>query len=136
MDAGSILFVEISVRDLTRAADFHAGLFGWSFAHDDTDGWFFTTGAGGLMGRIAVGRLAVRDGVRIRVVAEDVTASTSRAIELGGDTGEASGFDSSDVSERAVLINPDGTRLRVFHGRIRSRRHGRKNPGQHDTESQ
>ena len=132
MDAGSIVFVEIPVRDLTRAADFYAGLFGWSFEHDDADEWLFTTGAGGPMGRITIGRTAGRDGVRLTVAVNDVAASTRRTIELGGGTAEAGSSGSSDVGEWTVLIDPDGNRFGIFHGRMRGRHHDRKRSGTHD----
>src|SRR5882672_9403425 len=81
MHAGSIMFVEIPVRDLGRAADFYAGLFGWSFEHeDDADGWFFTSGGRGPMGRITIGRPAGHDGVRVTVAVNDIAATTRRAI--------------------------------------------------------
>lgn len=125
MDAGSIVLVEIPVRDLTRAADFYAGLFGWSFEHDDSDGWFFTTGSDGPMGRITVGRPSGRDGVRVTVAVRDVAASTRRAIALGGGTADASNSGSSDIGEWRVLIDPDGNRFGIFRGTLRGRRHGR-----------
>jgi predicted enzyme related to lactoylglutathione lyase len=132
MDAGSIVFVEIPVRDLTRAADFYAGLFGWSFEHDDADEWLFTTGAGGPMGRITIGRTAGRDGMRLTVAVADVADSTRRAIALGGGTAEAGSSGSSDVGEWTVLIDPDGNRFGIFHGRMRGRHHDRKRSGTHD----
>jgi predicted enzyme related to lactoylglutathione lyase len=125
MDSGSIVLVEIPVRDLTRAADFYAGLFGWSFEPDDADGWFFTTGSGGPMGRITVGRPAGGDGVRVTVAVSDVAASAHRAIALGGGTTEASNSGSSDIGEWTVLIDPDGNRFGIFCGKLRGRRHGR-----------
>jgi hypothetical protein len=135
MDAGSILFVEIPVRDLKRAADFYAGLFGWSFEPDDTDCWFFTTGSGGPMGRITVERPAGRDGIRLTVAVPDVAASTRRAIELGGGTAPGSSSTDSDVGEWMLLIDPDGNRFGVFRGKLRGRRHGRRPFDLHDAGS-
>jgi predicted enzyme related to lactoylglutathione lyase len=133
MDAGAIVLVEIPVRDLTRAADFYAGLFGWSFEHDEAaDGWFFTTGTGGPMGRITIGRPAGRDGVRVTVAVVDVAASTRRAVDLGGGTAEAGSSGSSDLGEWTVLIDPDGNRFGIFHRRLRDHYHGRKRSGLHD----
>jgi uncharacterized protein len=132
MDAGSILFVEIPVRDLKRAADFYAGLFGWSFEPNDTDGWFFTTGSGGPMGRITAGRPSGRDGIRLTVAVADVAASTRRAIELGGGTAPDSNSTTSDVGDWTLLIDPDGNRFGVFRGKLRGRRHGRRPFGLHD----
>jgi predicted enzyme related to lactoylglutathione lyase len=133
MHAGSIMFVEIPVRDLGRAADFYAGLFGWSFEHeDDADGWFFTSGGRGPMGRITIGRPAGHDGVRVTVAVDDVAATTRRAIELGGGTAEADKTGRSDIGEWSVLIDPDGNRFGIFHGRIRGRSPGPRRFGAHN----
>jgi len=71
--------------------------------------------------------------VRVTVAVDDVTASTRRAIELGGGTAEAASSGSSDVGEWTALIDPDGNRFDIFHGRMRSRPHGRKRSGMHDS---
>jgi predicted enzyme related to lactoylglutathione lyase len=133
MDTGSIVLVEIPVRDLTRSADFYAGLFGWSFEPADAGGWFFTTGSGGPMGCITVGRPSGRDGVRVTVAVRDVAASTRRAIALGGGTTDARYSGSSDVGEWTVLIDPDGNRFGIFHGKLRGHRPGRRHFGVRDT---
>ena len=85
MRSGAIIFVEIPVRDLARAADFYAGLFGWSFEDDENvEGWHFTPGSGGPMGRIVTSRPAGVGGVRFTVAVADIAGTTSRAIALGG----------------------------------------------------
>jgi predicted enzyme related to lactoylglutathione lyase len=123
---GSITFVEIPVRDLNHAADFYAGVFGWSFEHDDVaTSWFFTTPGGGPMGAITTDRPAARDGLRIAVAVDDVSAATRRAIALGGGTAETDRSLSSDVGEFRLLIDPDGNRFVVFHGTL-----GRRDTGQ------
>jgi hypothetical protein len=85
------------------------------------------------MGRIIIGTPAGRDGVRVSVAVDDVTASTRRAIELGGGTAEAASSGSSDVGEWTALIDPDGDRFGILHGRMRSRPHGGKRSGLHDS---
>jgi uncharacterized protein len=133
---GSILLAEIPVRDSARATDFYAGLFGWSFEHGEADGWLFTTGTGELMGRITIDRPAGRDGVQVTVAVDDVAASTRRVIELGGGNAESGRWGGSDVGKWTVLIDPNGNRLSIFHGRIGGRRHGDRHPGVLDAESQ
>ncbi len=122
MRAGSIVFVEIPVRDLTRAANFYASLFGWSFEHDETDRWFFTTGGSGPMGRITVGRPIGGDGIRVTVAVDDIAAVARRAIALGGGTTDADNTGRSDIGEWTVLVDPDGNRFGIFHGTTGDRR--------------
>jgi predicted enzyme related to lactoylglutathione lyase len=113
---GSITFVEIPVRDLNRAADFYAGMFGWSFEHDDAaTAWMFTTPGGGPMGAITTDRPAARDGARIVVAVDDVSAAAGRAITLGGGTAETDQSLSRDVGEFKLLVDPDGNRFVVIH---------------------
>jgi predicted enzyme related to lactoylglutathione lyase len=66
------------------------------------------------------------------VAVDDLAASTRRAIELGGGTADAGSSGRSDVGEWTVLIDPDGNRFGIFHGRMRGRHHGRKRSGMHD----
>ena len=132
MHAGSIIFVEIPVRDLARAADFYAGLFGWSFENDDNvERWYFTSGGRGPMGAITTSRPAGRDGVRLSIAVADVTATVSRAIKLGGGTGDSSSAGVSDIGRHALLIDPDGNRFRIFQGKLGGRHKGRGTPDVH-----
>jgi predicted enzyme related to lactoylglutathione lyase len=127
MKTGSITFVEIPVRDLNHAADFYAGVFGWSFEHDDpATSWFFTTPGAGPMGAITIERPAARDGLRIVVAVDDVAAAVRRAIAHGGGTADIKPSVSSDIGEFKLLIDPDGNRLFIFHGTLG--RHGTREP--------
>lgn len=135
MSTGSIAFVEIPVRQLQRAADFYAGVFGWSFEQDDAaNAWFFTTPGRGPMGSITTARSPARDGIRIVVAVDDVRAATQRAIALGGGTGdlEAAGSVSPDVGEFRLLIDPDGNRFVVYRGTLGRRRAPQPNSGVQD----
>jgi hypothetical protein len=121
---GGFIFVEIPVRSLQRAADFYAALFGWSFEVDDeAESWNFTPGRGGPMGRITMRRAAHGQGVLVFVAVDDVNATISRAIELGGGTSEPT--TRIDVGEYAVFTDPDGTRIGLFHSHLA----GRRQPG-------
>lgn len=93
MHSGSIVFVEISVRRLARAADFYAGLFGWTFEVDE-------------QAERGQGTLAY-------VAVDDISTTVKRAIELGGGTAGQGQVD-PDVGDHAVLIDPDGMRRGVF----------------------
>jgi uncharacterized protein len=116
MRTGSITFIQIPVRDLTRAADFYAGVFGWSFEHDEqATSWFFTTPGAGPMGAITTDRPPARDGVRIVVVVDDISVAVRRAIAHGGGTTDAETSASADIGESKLLIDPDGNRLFIFH---------------------
>ena len=127
------MFVEIPVRDLSRAADFYAGVFGWSFEQDDmATSWLFTTPGGGPMGAITTDRPAARDGVRIVVAVDDVSAATRRAIAFGGGTAETDRSISPDVGEFKVLNDLDGNRLVVFHGTLGRRDTQQRKSGAQD----
>jgi predicted enzyme related to lactoylglutathione lyase len=116
---GSITFIQIPVRDLSRAADFYAGVFGWSFEHDEqATSWFFTTPGVGPMGAITTDRPAARDGLRIVVAVDDVSATVRRAIAHGGGTADTETSVSPDVGEGKLLIDPDGNRMFIFHGTL------------------
>jgi predicted enzyme related to lactoylglutathione lyase len=131
---GAITFIEIPVRDLNRAADFYAGVFGWSFEHDDkATSWFFTTPGTGPMGAITTNRPPARDGLRIVVAVDDVSAAARRAIAHGGGTTDIEPSVSTDIGEFKLLIDPDGNRLFIFHGTLG--RHGTPQPksGAQDT---
>jgi len=117
---GSIMFVEIPVRDLSRAADFYAALFGWSFlpAHEP-DRWFFIPGKG-AMGAITTSRPSGVTGTHLAVAVEDVAATTDRVIELGG--GVTAVEETDAMGYGAELIDPDGNHFWVFERRINRRR--------------
>ena len=116
MRIGSITFIQIPVRDLTRAADFYAGVFGWSFEHDEpSSSWNFTTPGGGPMGAITTVRPPARDGLRIVVAVDDIAAAVDRAIAHGGGATDSETAASPDIGEGKLLIDPDGNRLFIFH---------------------
>jgi predicted enzyme related to lactoylglutathione lyase len=113
---GSITFIEIPVRDLARAANFYAGVFGWSFEHDEqASSWNFTTPGVGPMGAITTDRSPARDGVRFVVAVDDISVAVRRAIEHGGGTTDSETSASADIGEGKLLIDPDGNRLLIFH---------------------
>ncbi|HEY3002654.1 MAG TPA: VOC family protein [Kribbellaceae bacterium] len=129
MHPGSIVFVEIPVRRLARAADFYAGLFGWTFEVDEqADSWYFTSGGAGPMGRITTHRPAGGQGTLVYVAVDDISTTVKRAIELGGGTAGQGQVD-PDVGDYAVLIDPDGTRIGVFHSVLRGHRSRPDFPG-------
>ena len=133
MRSGAIIFVEIPVRDLARAADFYAGLFGWSFEDDENvEGWHFTPGSGGPMGRILTSPLAGVGGIRFTVAVADIAGTTSRAIALGGGTAAGQTSWASDVGDFAMLIDPDGNRFGIFHGKLRGHSRGQPRSGVED----
>jgi predicted enzyme related to lactoylglutathione lyase len=123
MRSGSIVFVEIPVRRLARAADFYAGLFGWTFEVDEqAESWYFTSGGAGPMGCITTRRPAGGVGTLVFVAIDDIGTTVKRAIELGGGTGEQTTRVHPEVGDYAVLIDPDGTRIGVFHSFLRGHR--------------
>lgn len=129
---GSIIFVEIPVRDLSRAADFYAGLFGWSFlpAHEP-DRWFFTPGKG-AMGAITTSRPSGVVGTHLAVAVEDVGLTTDLAISLGG--GVKVVEESPSMGYGGELIDPDGNHFWVFERRVTRRDVADHPPVWHDSE--
>ena len=113
MRQGTIVFIEIPVRDLAKAADFYAGIFGWSFYDEhEPDRWLFTPGGRGAMGAITTKRPAGGGGVVISVSVDDVAETVKRAIALGGGpTGDTRDL---DVGRRTEIIDPDGNHFFVF----------------------
>lgn len=125
---GSIVSIEIPVRDLKRAADFYAGLFGWSF-EVDTDNdfrWLFAPYGTAITGAITNARPVGSGGARIVVAVEDVQATARRAIELGGGPGEAW---NSDIGRFMELVDPDGNHLWVLEGTVGRMTRGPQGPG-------
>jgi predicted enzyme related to lactoylglutathione lyase len=113
MRQGTIVFVEIPVRDLARAADFYAGLFGWSFFDEhEPNRWLFTPGGRGAMGAITTARPAGTGGVVISVSVDDVSATVDRAIALGG--GPTGDVREGAAGRRTEIVDPDGNHFHVF----------------------
>ena len=113
MQHGSIIFVEIPVRDLGRAADFYAGLFGWSFLDEhEPDRWLFVPGGEGAMGAITTSRPSGVGGLHMAIAVDDVPATWQRAIELGG--GVRTVTDEGALGHGAELIDRDGNHFWIF----------------------
>lgn len=115
MRHGSIIFVEIPVRDLGRAANFYAGLFGWMFDDRETDRWLFTPGGRGPMGAITTRRPAGPAGLHMAVSVDDVAEAARRAIALGGGPGDTS---RTEVGTRREIVDPDGNHFYVFESSL------------------
>jgi predicted enzyme related to lactoylglutathione lyase len=114
---GSIIFVEIPVRDLARSADFYAGLFGWSFLPaKEPERWLFTPGGKGAMGAITTSRPAGVIGSHLAIAVDDVAECTDRAIASGG--GVTAIEDRGALGYGAELIDPDGNHFWVFESRL------------------
>ncbi len=117
MRHGTIVFVEIPVRDLKRGADFYAGLFGWSFLDEhEPDRWLFTPAGRGAMGAITTARAAGTGGIVISVSVDDVSETVTKAIQLGG--GPTGDVRDLDVGRRTEIIDPDGNHFIVFSSAI------------------
>ena len=124
MQHGSIVFVEIPVRDLSRAADFYAGLLGWSFLPDHgPDRWMFVPGGKGAMGAITTARSA-GGGTHFAVAVDDVPMITELAIRLGGGV---TTMEERSIGYGAELIDPDGNHFWVLE-RHQSRRSVAEHP--------
>ncbi|HSV40666.1 MAG TPA: VOC family protein [Nocardioidaceae bacterium] len=131
MQHGSIIFVEIPVRDLARAADFYAGLLGWSFLPDrEPDRWMFVPGGRGAMGAITTTRPSGVAGTHLAIAVEDVPATTELAIQLGGGV---TAIEQRSLGYSAELIDPDGNHFWVFERKVSRREVASHPPVWHDT---
>jgi predicted enzyme related to lactoylglutathione lyase len=128
MREGTIVWVEIPVRDLERAADFYAGLFGWSFEPDEEHHrWIFAPPGRGAMGAITTARPVIRGGVKIGVAVESVRFSSNVAIELGGaPTSEVA----DAVGKAADVVDPDGNHLWLYQADFSSPVLGEDSPAE------
>jgi predicted enzyme related to lactoylglutathione lyase len=117
MRHGTIVFVELPVRDLARAADFYAGLFGWSFEEDPSNPrrWVFAPPGTGAMGAISTERPAGPGGAKIAVAVQDAQATAQRAIDLGGGPGESV---TTDIATYVDIVDPDGNHVWAFQGSL------------------
>ena len=122
MRPGTIVFVELPVRDLARSADFYAGLFGWSFEEDPANPrrWVFTPAELGAMGAITTERPAGPGGAKIAIAVESVQATATRAIGLGGGPGETV---TTDLATYMDIVDPDGNHLWAYQGLLTRRAH-------------
>jgi predicted enzyme related to lactoylglutathione lyase len=84
------------------------------------------------MGRIVTSRLAGVGGIRFTVAVADIAGTTSRAIALGGGTAAGQTSWASDVGDFALLIDPDGNRFGIFHGKLRGHSRGQPRSGVED----
>jgi len=127
MRPGTIVFVEIPVRDLERAANFYASLFGWTFAEDPTNPrrWLFTPGKG-AMGRITTERPVGSGGAKFAIAVDDLSTAMRRAIELGGGPIETV---TGEVGTGLEIVDPDGNHLWAFKGTLTRRRSGATTTG-------
>jgi predicted enzyme related to lactoylglutathione lyase len=114
---GSIVFVELPVRDLARAADFYTALFGWQFEPDDTNRhrWLFTPAGMGAMGAITTERAPGPGGARLAVSVHNFRHTVDRVIQLGGG---AQGVVTSDLGTHVEIIDPDGNHLWAFESKL------------------
>jgi predicted enzyme related to lactoylglutathione lyase len=113
MRHGTIVWVEIPVRDLRHAADFYAGLFGWSFEPDeDNRRWIFAPPGRGAMGSITTSLPTGSGGVRIIVEVDNAQSAAHRAISLGG--GATSESRTTAVGKSVDVVDPDGNHLWLY----------------------
>ncbi len=131
MQHGSIIFVEIPVRDLARSADFYAGLFGWSFlpAHEQ-DRWLLTPCGRGAMGAITTSRASGVTGTHLAIAVHDVQGTANLAIALGG--GVTTIEEQASMGYGAELIDPDGNHFWIFERRVSLRNVASHPPVWHD----
>ena len=121
MRPGTIIFVEIPVRDLQRSANFYASLFGWTFEEDPVNPqrWLFTPAGSGAMGRITTERPVGTGGTRLTIAVDNVPATAARVVDLGG---APVATIVQDVGTGVEIVDPDGNHLWAFSSTLTSSR--------------
>lgn len=116
MSAGDVIWFEIRVRDLGRAAEFYERLFGWSFEplrSYDPDYWTISTSGGGIRGALLLGE-ASGAGTRIYVESADLNETVSRATELGGTVVQPQRSIGGGAGRFVVVADLDGNEVGLW----------------------
>ena len=88
--AGQMVHVEIPAGDTAKAREFWGGLFGWQFQKfPGSPTEYHTTQFSETQGGAIMEAEADRRGPRVYFDVDDITTSTARVKELGGDAGDA-----------------------------------------------
>lgn len=116
MAHGDITHIDIPVADLTAAATFYSGLFGWSIAEPPGfEGYPMWQAPN----RVSGGGLAPRsDGFtqpRSYVEVDSIDETVAKAEAAGGSVAMAKA-PIDDTSWWAVIVDPDGNHIGLFEG--------------------
>jgi hypothetical protein len=115
--AQPVVWFEIPVRDLQRAATFYGELFGWRFGRvENMDPQYLIIDAGDSIngGLRAVDDVASGDGPFVYVAVEGLLDIMERAKEFGGSVDREPTLISDQAGAYAVLRDPDGNRIGVW----------------------
>lgn len=112
-----VIWFEIPVRDLQRAATFYGEMFGWRFGRvDDMDPSYLIIDAGESIngGLRVVEDVSNGVGPLVYVAVEGLLEIMERATELGGSVETEPTLISDQAGAYAVLRDPDGNRIGVW----------------------
>ncbi len=112
---GSIVHVEFTTPDLSKAKDFYGALFGWEFQPFQPTEWYFMTPKGwGPCGCVLQGPAAADSRTMIYVNVADIPATLARAESLGATTVKAKTEIPGGHGFFAQLKAPDGNVWGVY----------------------
>ena len=114
--AQPVVWFEIPVSDLERAAQFYGELFGWRFGRvQDFDPDYVVIDAGSINGGLRKREdVEPNNGPFVYVAVEGLLESMERAKELGGDVDEDPALISAEAGAYAILRDPDGNRIGIW----------------------
>ncbi len=118
MPGRPVVWFEIPVADLERAAHFYGELFGWRFGRvADFDREYLIIDAGeSINGGLALvdAGFTRGDGALVYVAVEGLLEAMDKAGQLGGTVDQEPQLISEQAGAFAVLRDPDGNRIGVW----------------------
>jgi len=108
--------IAVVVKDLDKAADFYAKVFGWSIRQRGDGATAFDDGVGQVSGVWELHRLpAVNPGILVYIMVDDAAATLQRITAEGGDIVQPIGGDPGEVTAR--FRDPGGNVLGIYQGK-------------------
>jgi predicted enzyme related to lactoylglutathione lyase len=110
MAKNQVCHIEWKVKDLGRAQEFYAGLFGWSFQQFGDEMVVFGVGNEHIGGLSKADNVEAGTSPSVWFEADDVSAYLAKAKELGGSVNAEKG-PVPGVGWSAVATDPDGNHI-------------------------
>ncbi|MCA1831721.1 MAG: VOC family protein [Actinomycetota bacterium] len=112
-----VIWFEIPVRDLDRAANFYGEMFGWRFGRIDSDenNYYMIEAGDSINGGLRRhDDVMTGDGPLVYIAVEGLLESMERAKELGGSIDMEPTLISEQAGAYAILRDPDGNRVGIW----------------------
>ncbi len=110
---GKICYVEFPAVDVTRSADFYAGVFGWGLRKRGDGRTAFDDSVGQVSGTWVTDRKpAPAPGLLIYVMVDDINATIDAVIAHGGKLVQPVGADAPEITAR--FKDPGGNTIGLY----------------------